>query len=272
MEWLRLTVRLTNFCLFLAATSLLATSLLATETLTRRPIDRTPWARRCFRGACWCLGLDVHLHGTPTDHNVLIASNHISWTDIPILGSITPVRFLSKVEVGQWPVIGWLAREAGTLFIKRGGGKARRIRKAIAEKLTAGESILIFPEATTSRGLTVLPFHGLLLGAAADSGVPIQPVTISYRRNGRPDHLAPFVGEDTFHGHIVTMLRQPAARVDVLFHHLVEVTRETATADLAEHLRKTVRAGLTSIQQGELDHRPAPGIRTEDGPGLSRPQ
>lgn len=272
MQWLRLTVRLTNFSLFLVATSMLATSLLATEILTRRPIDRTPWARRCFRGACWCLGLDVHLHGAPANHNVLLASNHISWTDIPILGSITPVLFLSKAEVGQWPVIGWLAREAGTLFIKRGGGKARRIRIEIAKKLAAGESILIFPEATTSRGLTVLPFHGLLLGAAADSGIPIQPVTISYRRNGRPDHLAPFVGEDTFHGHIVTMLRQPPARVDVLFHCPVEVTPDTGTADLAEQLYNTVRAGLTRIQQGDLDDHPAPGIRTAGGPGLSRPR
>lgn len=272
MEWLRLTFRLTNFSLFLAATGLLATSLLIAEILARRPIDRTRWARRCFCGACWCLGLDIHVHGTPPVRNALVASNHISWSDIPILGSLTPVLFLSKAEVGQWPVIGWLAREAGTLFIKRGGGKARRIRRAIAEKLAAGESILIFPEATTSCGLTVLPFHGLLLGAAADSGVPIQPVTISYRRNGRPDHLAPFVGEDTFHGHIVTMLRHRPAQVDVLFHRPIEVGPETGTAGLAEQLRNTVRAGLAGIQQGELDVQTEQGIRTAGDPGLSRPQ
>ncbi|MBW0148845.1 lysophospholipid acyltransferase family protein [Marinobacter arenosus] len=272
MEWLRLTVRLTHFSLFLAATSLLATSLLATETVTRRPIDRTPWARRCFRGACWCLGLHVHLHGAPPSRNVLVVSNHISWTDIPILGSLTPTLFLSKAEVGHWPVIGWLAQQAGTLFIKRGSGKARRIRKAVAGKLMAGDSVLIFPEATTGRGLTVLPFHGLLLGAAADSSVPIQPVTISYRRNGRPDHLAPFVGEDTFQSHIVALLRQPPARVDVLFHSPIEVSPETGTSDLAEQLQNTVRAGLSRIQQGELDAPPGEGIRTAGDPGLPRPQ
>lgn len=272
MEWIRLTFRLTGFGLFLAATSMLATLLLAAETLFRRPIDRTPWARRCFRGACWCLGLHVHVHGIHPVQNMLVVSNHISWSDIPILGSISPVLFLSKAEVGHWPVIGWLAREAGTLFIKRGGGGARRIRRAIAEKLDGGESILVFPEATTGRGLTVLPFHGMLLGAASDSGVPIQPVTISYRRNGRPDHLAPFVGEDTFHGHIVTMLRQPPARVDVLFHCPVEVDPDMGTAVLAEQLQSTVRAGLTRIQQGELDDPDNPDVRTAGGPGLSRPR
>ncbi|MBW4935749.1 lysophospholipid acyltransferase family protein [Marinobacter sp. F4206] len=270
MEWLRLTFRLTTFSLFLAAIALLTATLLTAETLTRRPINRTPWARRSFLGACRCLGLDLHVHGAPPEHNVLYASNHISWTDIPILGSLTPILFLSKAEVGQWPVIGWLAREAGTLFIKRGGGKARRIRRAIADRLDAGESILIFPEATTSRGLTVLPFHGLLLGAAEDSDVAIQPVTISYRRNGRPDHLAPFVGEDAFHSHIVTMLKQPPARVDVLFHPPIEVQPETSTAELADELRTTVQAGLTRIQQGELDDRRGPGIRTAGAPGLPR--
>jgi len=87
MAWLRLTSRLTAFCLFLAATVLLASSLLAFDVLTRRQIDRTPWARRCFRSACRCLGFQIRVHGATPERNVLYVSNHISWSDIPILAA-----------------------------------------------------------------------------------------------------------------------------------------------------------------------------------------
>ncbi|KAA1172037.1 1-acyl-sn-glycerol-3-phosphate acyltransferase [Marinobacter salinexigens] len=276
MGWLRLIVRLTAFVLFLLATVTLAIVLLISDAITRRKIDRTPWAKRCFRVGCRTLGLRIHVHGAPDQENALFVSNHISWSDIPILGSLTPVRFLSKAEVGQWPVIGWLAQQAGTLFIKRGGGKARQIRRTISEHLTDGESVLIFPEGTTSSGLSVLPFHGLLLGAAADARTAIQPVTISYRRDGRPDHLAPFIGDDDFHTHMFAMLRQPSARVDVVFHAPVHAPAgidkaERSTSELSAQLHETVLAGLKRIHDGEFDHEPKP-VRIADDPELSHPQ
>ncbi|KMQ75217.1 lysophospholipid acyltransferase family protein [Marinobacter subterrani] len=266
MGWLRLGVRLTTFTLFLAATTSIATALRLADGITRRTADRTPWARFCFRWACRCLGLDIHQHGAPADTNVLFVSNHISWTDIPILGSLAPTRFLSKAEVGQWPLIGWLAREAGTLFIRRGGGQARRVRNQISENLKAGESVLVFPEGTTSAGLTVLPLHGLLLKAASESNTPIQPVTISYRRAGRPDHLAPFIGDDDFHRHLPRMLRQPPARVDVVFHPVVTVPAETGAGDLTRQLREVMLEGLARVHRGELDDGEACPVRTAGGP------
>ncbi len=268
MNWLRLCVRVTAFVAFLAATTLLAAGLRITEMVTRKTIDRTPWARFCFRWACRCLGLNIHQHGSPSNDTVLFVSNHISWSDIPILGSLAPIRFLSKAEVGQWPLIGWLARQAGTLFIHRGGGQARRVRRQIIENLQAGENVLVYPEGTTSAGLTVLPFHGLLLRAAPESKTPIQPVTITYRRDGRPDHLAPFIGEDEFHSHLLRMLRQPSARVDVVFHEPVQSPEEVPTAELAASLRQTVLDGLTRVYSGKFDQQETNLLRTEDVPGL----
>jgi 1-acyl-sn-glycerol-3-phosphate acyltransferase len=268
MNWLRLCVRVTAFVAFLAATTLLAAGLRITEMVTRKTIDRTPWARFCFRWACRCLGLNIHQHGSPSNDTVLFVSNHISWSDIPILGSLAPIRFLSKAEVGQWPLIGWLARQAGTLFIHRGGGQARRVRGQIIENLQAGENVLVYPEGTTSAGLTVLPFHGLLLRAAPESKTPIQPVTITYRRDGRPDHLAPFIGEDEFHSHLLRMLSQPSARVDVVFHEPVQSPEEVPTAELAASLRQTVLDGLTRVYRGEFDQQETNLLRTEDVPGL----
>ena len=268
MNWLRLCVRVTAFVAFLAATTLLAAGLRIAEMVTRKTIDRTPWARFCFRWACRCLGLNIHQQGSPSNDTVLFVSNHISWSDIPILGSLAPIRFLSKAEVGQWPLIGWLARQAGTLFIHRGGGQARRVRGQIIENLQAGENVLVYPEGTTSAGLTVLPFHGLLLRAAPESKTPIQPVTITYRRDGRPDHLAPFIGEDEFHSHLLRMLRQPSARVDVVFHEPVQSPEEVPTAELAASLRQTVLDGLTRVYSGKFDQQETNLLRTEDVPGL----
>jgi len=267
MSWLRLCARITAFMAFLAATTMLAAGLRITEVATRKTIDRTPWARLCFRWACRCLGLEIHQHGSPSDETVLFVSNHIGWSDIPILGSLAPIRFLSKAEVGQWPVIGWLARQAGTLFIRRGGGQARRVRDRIIGNLQAGENVLVYPEGTTSAGLTVLPFHGLLLKAAPESKTPVQPVTIAYRRDGRPDHLAPFIGDDEFHSHLLRMLRQPSARVDVVFHAPVHSTDQVPSGELAARLRQTVLDGLTRIHSGEYDNPVTDLLRTEDDPG-----
>ncbi|WP_296934059.1 1-acyl-sn-glycerol-3-phosphate acyltransferase [uncultured Marinobacter sp.] len=270
MSWLRLCVRITTFMVFLAATTMLAAGLRITEAVTRKAIDRTPWARFCFRWACRCLGLDIHQHGSPSDDTVLFVSNHISWSDIPILGSLAPIRFLSKAEVGQWPAIGWLARQAGTLFIRRGGGQARRVRNQIVENLQAGENVLVYPEGTTSAGLTVLPFHGLLLKAAPESRTPVQPVTIAYRRNGRPDYLAPFIGDDEFHCHLLRMLREPSARVDVVFHAPVSASDQPPTGEIAARLREIVLDGLARIYSGEYDGRASDLLRTGDAPGLPR--
>lgn len=266
---LRLTLRLTAFTLFLAGIAILALTLRLADIMTGKRIDRTPWAGRCFRGACRCLGLTVHWHGPAPATNALVVSNHISWCDIPVLGGGIPVRFLSKSEVAEWPLIGWMARQAGTLFIRRGGGRARRVKSDLHSALSDGESVLVFPEGTTSAGLTVLPFHGLLLGAARDANVPVQPATLCYRRDSRPDHVAPFIGDDAFHRHLMRLLRSPAPRVDVLFHEPVTMTEAPGSQELARQLQATVLEGLHRIQAGDLD---AVTVRTAGGPGLSHPR
>ncbi|MEP1214618.1 MAG: lysophospholipid acyltransferase family protein [Marinobacter sp.] len=250
MELIRLTTRLTLFTVFLALTALLAGSLGLVETLVRRRIDRAPFARFCFAGASRCLGFRVSTQGTFSRRPVLYVSNHISWSDIPVLGSMVPLRFLSKAEVGRWPVIGWLAKQAGTLFILRGSGKAGQARREMATTLMSGQSVLVFPEGTTTSGVTVLPFHSRLLQAAADAGVEIQPISIGYLRNGHPDHLAPFIGDDEFHHHLVRMLRQPAVEVGIIAHPPVAPTCSNELSELSGELQKTVREGLWQIQAG----------------------
>lgn len=250
MATLRLVTRLCLFALVLMATSLVACWVTLREKLAGGPIDRTPYARVCFSAATRSLGLKIRCHGELAREPVLFVSNHVSWSDIPVLGGIAPLRFLSKAEVARWPLIGWLAGHAGTLFIQRGGGRAAQTREEITRTLAAGQSVLVFPEGTTTDGRQVLPFHGRLLPAAAAAGVAIQPISIGYLRDGGPDPVAPFIGDDAFESHLLRLLRRPAAEVTVVLHDPVTLTADDDIAALARQLHDTVAAGLTSCYSG----------------------
>lgn len=137
--------------------------------------------------------------GTPpaSGEPALVLSNHISWLDILVLGSLRPLSFVAKSEIAGWPVVGTLARLQRTVFIDR----ARRTHTAqvnatVADRLAAGDLIVLFAEGTTGDGNRLLPFRSSLVGAARTAIDPegggldrirLQPLAITYpRRNGLP--------------------------------------------------------------------------------------
>ena len=116
------------------------------------------------------VGLRLQINGEKPDDNesALWVSNHVSWLDIPVIGS-EGVAFLSKAEVRKWPVIGWLGEKGGTVFIQRGGHNASQLASTkIAEKINTGDNILVFPEATTTDGEDVKRFHARIFAPAID--------------------------------------------------------------------------------------------------------
>lgn len=121
----------------------------------------------------------VQVEPVPQTHG-LWASNHISWLDIPVVGSVAPVFFLSKAEIGEWFLFGALAKAGGTLFIKRGSGDAGSVTDQMADFLRGGSSVVFFPEATTTDGKQIKKIYGKLLKAAMDTSLPICPVVIAY--------------------------------------------------------------------------------------------
>ncbi len=128
------------------------------------------------------LGLTVQCQGRPHAGSRLVVSNHISWLDIIVINSVMPSRFVSKAEVGQWPVIGRLVRAAGTLFLVRERRRdAMRVLGLMAQALRDGQSVAVFPEGTTGAGHELMHFHANLVQSAIDAPAPIQPVVLSYR-------------------------------------------------------------------------------------------
>ena len=125
------------------------------------------------KAVCRLLDVRVHLSGAPVAPGpMLIASNHISWLDIPVLSSIAPLSFVAKREVASWPFISWLARLQRTIFIDRTRRSAvAETRAQILERLQNDERIVLFAEGTSSDGNQVLPFKSPLFAAIEPNGM-----------------------------------------------------------------------------------------------------
>jgi len=128
------------------------------------------------------MGLGLQVQGTVRPGANLLVANHVSWLDIAALHAAVPhARFVSKADVLRWPLLGWLIRGAGTLFIERERKRdAVRVLHAMAESLRAGDTVAVFPEGTTGPGPEVLPFHANLLQAAIATQTPVQPAVLRY--------------------------------------------------------------------------------------------
>lgn len=156
----------------------------------------SPLARRLpmlfHRYLCRVLGVRVHVSGAPPVGAALVVANHVSWLDIAVIGSSAPLSFIAKSDVAEWPLFGTLARLQRSVFVDRNRRTATgAAADGIAQRLAAGEIMVLFAEGTTSDGNRVLPYRSALIGAArAEAGnqpVAVVPLAISYKYiNGLP--------------------------------------------------------------------------------------
>ena len=138
------------------------------------------WARSLLR----LFRVQVAITGqAPRTGPVLLAANHISWLDILVLLAAAPVRFVARIEIKHWPILGWMTQQAGAVFVERQSARdmARAIAKVSASLSEEAAIIAFFPEGQTSNGAGVAAFHGNLLQAAIDAGSPVQAVALDYR-------------------------------------------------------------------------------------------
>lgn len=245
----RVSVRLPVFCLFLAVSSATLLLFCVADRIRSRPVNRPPFTRGFLAVLCRLLGFRIHIHGHPLEQPALLVSNHVSWTDIAILGSCSPVCFLAKREVRSWPVIGWVAQQIGTVFIERSAGKTAEVRAQIGSLLRQKHQVIIFPEGTTTDGTAVRPFHRPLFAAAIEACVPVQAITLAYRRNGEPDKIVPFVGKDAFESHLFRVLSQRALEVHVIYHPPVFATTADNPGRLAKALHRQVSEVLGHLHE-----------------------
>jgi len=184
-RWLEAPVTLTLRLALVALVLLICLPLHYLHRLSGRP---SPWPRRFLARVGTAAGLKPTIIGSPLRSHVLFVANHLSWLDIMVLAGASGAAFVSKDEVGRWPVLGWLARLNNTVFIARTERRAVRGQAdALRAALAGGQPVALFPEGTTGGGTDVLPFRASLLQSVFPPlpGLMVQPVALDYGEAGK---------------------------------------------------------------------------------------
>jgi 1-acyl-sn-glycerol-3-phosphate acyltransferase len=272
------TLRIVRIALYLAWT----VSLMPVQGLGL--LLRRPWTRRLplfyHRGCCHILGFRVCPIGHPSPlRPLLFAANHVSYTDIPILGSLLPASFVAKAEVARWPLFGWLARLQRSVFVDRRVGSTAAQRDALLARLAEGDALILFPEGTSGDGNRVLPFKSALFSAVQQSvaGRPVlvQPVSIAYTRwDGIPigRDLRPFFawyGAMSLAPHLWSLLGLGTVEVVVEFHPPTTLAECGSRKALSRYCRERIAGGVAAALSGHRQPSPPPAPGEPPPPELS---
>lgn len=205
------------------------------------------------------LGIRTVVHGkVAARHGVLFVSNHLSWADIPVLGSRLLGHFVAKAEVGTMGFVSVLADLQRTIYVER----ERRLatgeqRSAIVERLQRGGNVILFPEGTSSDGVRVLPFKSALFSVVDEAPQTlIQPVSIAYTRlNGLPvtrrelPDIA-WIGDMEFGPHALDFMRLGRIRAEILLHPPVRREDFADRKSLSRHCHALVAEGYARLMRG----------------------
>jgi len=229
---------------------------------------------RYFKWLCRVLGIRIETLGTPVAEGpLLIAANHTSYFDIPVLGATGPFAFIAKTEVQRWPFFGLCADLSRTIFVDRNNrSRALHDRNQIQGRLRKGDRLVLFPEGTSSDGNGILPFKSSLLSVAEldagseQSGRPlrcrVQPVSISYTRlNGLPmgrikRPLFAWYGDMDLMPHLWAALAAGPFDVTVEFHPAVTAEQLGDRKALARYCENVVRKGVVEALSGRRQGAP----------------
>ncbi|PHV10350.1 lysophospholipid acyltransferase family protein [Chitinimonas sp. BJB300] len=201
------------------------------------------WARKL----CHILNIQV-INNAPSHRpsNAMLVANHISWLDIFVLDTVFVSRFVAKAEVRNWPFIGWLCQQTGTLFIKRERRHdTHKVNKQIAKILAAGNCVAIFPEGGTTCGMTTMAFNASLLQPAVDAHAYILPVALSYYdQYGQRSTAAAYIGEMSLLASIMQLVNQPLLEVRLHYFPLI-ASNQSSRKDIANQARLLITNHLS---------------------------
>ena len=232
-----------------------------------------------WAGMCRLLGVTVRVVGKPAHRTgdgrpVVFVSNHSSWLDVPVLGSELEACFIAKEEIARWPVIGWIAALGRTVYVRRQRTSTARERDEMRVRLAGGDSLILFPEGTTSDGSRVLPFRSAFLSVAQLSATPdgkppiVQPVSVVYDRlaflpAGRASRpVFAWYGDMDFGTHFWRLAQHRGLRATVLLHAPLDPMAFPTRKALTLATWNAVADGAATLRQ----NRPARPLTIGEGP------
>ena len=190
------------------------------------------WSRQMLR----IVHLRLTVCGSPPSRQTptLIVSNHVSWLDICVLHSVTPLRFVAKSEVRGWPMVGSLASGVGTIFIQRGNPlDTVRTNRAIVQALSRGEHVAMFPEGTSTDGSEIKPFHPSLFQPALEAAAQVVVVALRYvNPDGSVNPEASYAGERSLWESFRLVAGRRSLVAELIFAATIDVNGR-ARADIA---------------------------------------
>jgi 1-acyl-sn-glycerol-3-phosphate acyltransferase len=190
-------------------------------------------------------GIRARRVGHPVPGAVMFVANHVSWLDIVALHSQRMMGFVAKREIAGWPLVGWLAGRAETIFHQRGsqeslGGVLHEMRA----RLRDGRAVGVFPEGRTRDGREVGPFHARIFLAAVEAGVPVQPVALRYGERGDAQTVVAFAPGESFFGNFLRLLGEPARPAEVVFLEPIAPGDTEGRRRIAETARERIVAAM----------------------------
>jgi len=236
-----------------------------TTRVPRRWAASGPHIARWARLARRCLGVQVRATGPLPAPGSLVVGNHQSYVDIVVLGGLFPAVYAARHDMRRWPLLGALAASGATIFINRQNQRAgaRGVAQAAAA-LTAGATVIAFPEGTTGAGDDLLPVRTGIFQAAVDARAPVVPAAIRYvELDGRPiaadeRRVIAWYGGQPFAAHARRLIGHRSVGADVkLLPAIAPPHRD----------RRGLAAEVERALRGALGYPPASRSTVAAGPG-----
>jgi 1-acyl-sn-glycerol-3-phosphate acyltransferase len=198
------------------------------------------------RSVCKLLNIKITVEGDIGKKPILVVANHVSWLDIPVIGSIWPVHFVAKKEVGTWPVFASLAKLQNTIFVDRGRRQSTlSSRNEIRARVKNGDTVVLFPEGTSNNGREVLPFKSTFFSVVENTHLPATALTLVYEtqtglpmmRRQRPS--VAWVGDTEMLPHLWNFLKSGPISVRIIVHTPLRAENRKTMAKAAHAQIKT---------------------------------
>lgn len=216
------------------------------------------FAQVYWRGVGWFVGLRLNIEGQPAAHRpTLFVANHCSWLDIVSLGSVLPACFVAKAEIAGWPGISIVAKLGRTIFVSRNRQAVAQEQRGLEQRLQKGDSIILFPEGTTSDGNRVRPFASAFFTLAFSDSQPwVQPVTVVYDEiEGQPvrrfdRQLVAWHGDMDLWPHLKQLLRRSSTRATIIFGTPAKPGAYANRKAISAAMEQEITAQAASLRQG----------------------
>ncbi|NVN36543.1 acyl-phosphate glycerol 3-phosphate acyltransferase [Komagataeibacter xylinus] len=252
------------------------------------------WTRMVWGGLCLLLSLRIRVVGRRAggvggrrarqngERPVIYVSNHSSWLDVPVLGTVLPSNFVAKGDIEGWPIMGLVSRIGRTIFVSRQRSTTGRERDEMLHRLMVeGDNLILFPEGTSSDGSRVLPFLSAFFAIAKPPRLPpgkgpvapeseaeaiaarpgmtplIQPVSVVYDRlEGLPVNHArrpvfAWYGDMELGPHVWQLVKWRSMRATVLLHAPLDPDDFPSRKALAQAAWRAVAAGAAELRQNQ---------------------